>query len=219
MILFFKKLNNSFKLKLKFFYPSRGMTFIELIVVLSIFSVMLSISLFNYRKFQEKVDIKNLANDIALKIVEAQKSATSGKSNSLLTFAGKPSYGVYFNLLTPGNNKNFIYFADLNADKQYNVADAFFCATPASPTSDECLDRITLTKQNTISNIAFFYAGGTSTSINDLMATFTRPDSRATMLSSISPTSTVDFVQITVTSPQGVSARIKLFPSGRIQIN
>ncbi|KKQ07855.1 MAG: hypothetical protein US18_C0006G0001, partial [Parcubacteria group bacterium GW2011_GWB1_36_5] len=51
---------------------NRGMTYVELIVVLSIFAVMSSIVLFNYGEFQAKVDIKNLASDIALKIVEAQ---------------------------------------------------------------------------------------------------------------------------------------------------
>ena len=55
------------------------MTYVELIVVLSIFSVMTSVVLFNYNEFQAKIDIKVLANDIALKIVEAQKSALSGK--------------------------------------------------------------------------------------------------------------------------------------------
>ena len=48
---------------------NRGMTYVELIVVLGIFAVMLSISMFNYKRFQGKVDIKNLANDIALKLV------------------------------------------------------------------------------------------------------------------------------------------------------
>ena len=65
--------------KLKIGNYNRGMTYVELIVVLSIFSIMTSVVLFNYGAFQAKVDIKNLASDIALKIVEAQKSALSGK--------------------------------------------------------------------------------------------------------------------------------------------
>ena len=52
---------------------NKGMTYVELIVVLSIFSIMTSIVLFNYNEFQAKVDIKVLANDIVLNIVEAQK--------------------------------------------------------------------------------------------------------------------------------------------------
>src|SRR3989344_4561547 len=87
-----------------------GMTYVELIVVLSIFSVMTSIALFDYNKFQAKVDIKVLANDIALKIVEAQKSAMSGKIPiQNISSTWKPSYGIYFDL---ADGKNFIYFAN-----------------------------------------------------------------------------------------------------------
>ena len=58
--------------KCKTFPTSNGMTYIELIVVLSIFAVMTSIVLFDYGGFQAKVDIKNLASDVALQIVQAQ---------------------------------------------------------------------------------------------------------------------------------------------------
>ena len=47
---------------------NRGMTYVELIVVLSIFAVLSSVAIFNYGSFQDKVDIKNLGSDIALKI-------------------------------------------------------------------------------------------------------------------------------------------------------
>jgi prepilin-type N-terminal cleavage/methylation domain-containing protein len=57
---------------------TRGMTYVELIVVLSIFSVISTIVIFNYKEFQAKVDIRNLANDVALKIVQAQKNSTTG---------------------------------------------------------------------------------------------------------------------------------------------
>ena len=90
---------------------NKGMTYVELIVVLSIFSIMTSIVLFNYGEFQAKVDIRNLASDIALKIVEAQKSALSGKLPTQATGATwKPSYGVYLNISTP---TEFIYTSNL----------------------------------------------------------------------------------------------------------
>ena len=57
---------------------------------------MTSVVLFNYGEFQAKVDIKNLTSDIALQIVEAQKSALWGVALSSSAFASKPSYGVYF---------------------------------------------------------------------------------------------------------------------------
>ena len=119
--------------KCKTFPTSNGMTYVELIVVLSIFAVLSTVVIFNYGDFQAKVDIKNLASDIALKAVEAQKSSLNG----VLPLAGynpatwKPSYGVYFDMNAP---KQFIYFVDLNNSGDYQT--------------NELLDTISITKNN-----------------------------------------------------------------------
>ncbi|KKP85723.1 hypothetical protein A3B84_00385 [Candidatus Nomurabacteria bacterium RIFCSPHIGHO2_02_FULL_35_13] len=198
---------------------NRGMTYVELIVVLSIFSVMTSVILFNYNAFQAKVDIKVLANDIAIKIVEAQKSALSGKL-SLRTHGAisdwKPSYGVYFDLSTSDSKKKFVYFTDSNQDKDY---------APSCPgvdnTEDECIDEITITKNNFISDFTVFYENDSSAVSlnNDLTITFTRPDSGVIIKSTMPFVFTVSYVQITISSVSGITAKIKIYPSGRIQIN
>src|SRR3989344_2489263 len=95
---------------------NKGMSYVELIVVLSIFSAMSSVVLFNYGEFQAKIDIKNLASDIALKVVEAQKSSLPGKLPPLAQqvlipspSAWKPSYGLYMD--QAADDKSFIYFS------------------------------------------------------------------------------------------------------------
>lgn len=193
------------------------MTYVELIVVLSIFSVMTSIVLFNYGKFQEKVDIKNLSNDIALKIVEAQKSALSGQLPLQSYGPGwKPSYGVYFDLSGSGSNKSFAFFTDL--DQSRNYTDSSFCPSPGS--SGECLEKINITKANRISDITVFYQDGTSaTVLTNLSLTFTRPNSAAIVSSNGTALPNVSYVQITIASPSLITARIKAYSSGRIQIN
>src|SRR3989344_3755613 len=192
---------------------NRGMTYVELIVVLGIFSVMLSIAIFNYKKFQAKVDIKNLANDIALKLVEAQKFSISGKWNSAASASWKPAYGLYFNVAT---STKFVYFADLD---NLNDCNAPQCTPPNYSIGGEVLDIINITKGNTISAIQS-YVGATPTTIaNPLSVSFKRPDSRAFFKSNGVLLTGFDYVQVTVTSPQTVTARIKFYPSGRIQIN
>ncbi len=197
---------------------SRGMSYIELIVVLSIFSAMSAIVLFNYSDFQTKVDIKNLASDIALKVVEGQKSSLSGKlpplAQQVLTDSTwKPSYGVYINPTT--DNKSFTYFVDLKNPVQNNFYDASIC-----PGSGECLDNITITKGNYISRLDVFYQGSpTPNPISDLTVSFVRPNSGAIIKSSTTFSSVVSFVQITITSPKLISSVIKIYPSGRIQVN
>ena len=178
---------------------NRGMSYVELIVVLSIFSVMTSVVMFNYGDFQAKVDIKNLASDIALKIVEAQKSSLSGKLPTSPPAGWKPAYGVYF---TVSPSTSFIYFADLNNDKMYN---------------ETSLDTISITKNNVIDKIEKCNGSTCSAINNPLALTFQRPDSRANF-DGASITGS-EYVQITIKSPKLNTATIKVYPSGRIQIN
>ena len=193
------------------------MSYIELIVVLSIFSVISSVVVFNYGDFQAKVDVKNLASDIALKIVEAQKSSLSGSLPPLaqqmqIGPTWKPSYGVYFNLASANpDNKSFIYFSDLNNNAIFDGSDC---------TAVECLNKITITKNNSISRLDVFYQGDTIPhSLNDLTITFFRPNSGATIRSSTSFVLPISYVQITLASPKSPIAIIKLYPSGRVQTN
>lgn len=179
------------------------MTYVELIVVLSIFAILSGVMIFNYGDFQTRIDIKNLASDIALKVVEAQKSSLSG----LLPTGGgydvnwKPAYGVYFNMSLP---KQFIYFVDLNNLNGYD--------------SGEALNTISITKNYSISRIDS-YLGSIPTAISaPLSVTFTRPDSSAVFRLSGSLL-TADYVQITIASQSGITALIKLYPSGRVQVD
>ena len=195
-----------------------GMTYVELIVVLSIFSAMSSVILFNYNKFQDKVDIKNLANEIAIKVVEAQKSAFAGKLPPAGSYSStwKPSYGVYFNLLSPGSNKAFIYFTDLNQSGDYT--DLLFCPTPG--TGEECLDKISITKGNIITELKVFYQDSmiTPTTANDLSINFTRPNTGATIRSTTGFSSVVSYVELALSSQDGVTAKVRIYVSGRMEI-
>lgn len=190
---------------------NQGMTYVELIVVLSIFSVMSSIVIFNYGEFQAKVDMKNLANDVALKIVEAQKSALSGILPSVAPYITpwKPSYGLYFNL--NNDNKSFIYFTDLNNNNIFDTGDC----------SGECLSKFSITKEHFISRIDS-YTGSVATNIASFPFTivFKRPDSSAIFGDPNGVSlSGFDYIQLTLKSPRNDSAQVKIYPSGRIQIN
>src|SRR3989338_901529 len=185
-----------------------GMSYVELIVVLSIFSAMSSIVMFNYGGFQAKVDIKNLASDIALQIVQAQKSSLSGllPTQAPNVSPWKPSYGTYFDL---SNNKSFIYFADFNNLNGYEAGEA--------------LNTINIQKNNYIFGIdrCNGVACVPSVPISPLSIIFKRTDSGAIFKDSSGTTLTnnFDYIQITIKSPQSMTAVIKLYPSGRVQIN
>lgn len=196
------------------------MTYVELIVVLSIFAVLSTVSIYNYGDFQRKVDIKNLGSDIALKILEAQKSSISGllPAQTPTTYPWKPSFGVYLSSAsTPdakgADNKDFIYFADLNNNNLFDDSDCL----------GECINKITITKNSYISKLEALTnctSGGVPTLLPDVSIAFRRPDSSALITSSGAalPSGTA-CAQVTVSSPKGDTVLIKLYPSGRIEVD
>lgn len=186
---------------------NRGMTYVELIVVLSIFSIMSAVSLFSYRGFQAKINIKNLTTDIAMQIVGAQKNAIAGKLSTssfadIIGNPGKPSYGVHFDLM---HKEEFIYFADFLNDGIYDSV-------------DEGLDTIQITKGNHISELKV--EGSTNcSSVTNLDIVFKRPDSSALVSANGIDCDIFSKVIITVSSLDEVAkSNIEVYPSGRIEI-
>jgi prepilin-type N-terminal cleavage/methylation domain-containing protein len=197
----------------------RGMTYVELIVVLSIFAVFAGTAVFNYKDFQAKVDIRNLSNQIALKVVQSQKDALAGRLPPSGQAPGvdpwKPSYGMYFEITSGASSTVFHSFVDLNQDKQMNPP---INICPGS----ECLEEINITKGNYISEIKRYNAGsGIGNAISgDLSITFTRPDSGATfnLNGIILEGEGIEFFEIIIMSPAGASTSINVYPSGRVEI-
>jgi len=209
------KLNKNIKM-------NRGMSYVELIVVLSIFALLSSVAVYNYGNFQTNVDIKNLASDIASKIVEAQKSSLNGAlpTKSGYDSSWKPSYGVYFDVTS--DPKSFVYFTDLGVwdGNNNNTQNSLFDGSFVDCTG-ECLDKIAITKGNKISRIDKC-TGDTcppidSDSISSLAVLFKRPDSSAIFTGA--DVSGSEYIKITIESPKGATAFIKIYPSGRIQVN
>jgi type II secretory pathway pseudopilin PulG len=203
MMIYFKKL--------KLAKLNRGMTYVELIVVLGIFAMMTSIAMFNHGAFQSKVDIRNLASDIALKIVEAQRDAVGGKLPTSPTQPDtwKPSYGVYFNR---ADNKTFYRFVDLDiANKEFDIP------LSGCPVGSECIEQVQIGKGNYVSDIAFVGSG--CNTINTLHATFTRPNLTPTIVTNDVANCAYSGVEIKVLSPKGDTSTIVINTSGRIEIN
>ena len=53
----------------------QGFTIVELIFVIIIFGILSSMTFFDFRTFNARVSFDNLTQDVALKIVQAQKNA------------------------------------------------------------------------------------------------------------------------------------------------
>ena len=216
-----KKILN-FKLKIRKY--NQGMTLLELMVVLGIFGLLSLVSIFNYNGLQNSIHITDLSNDIALQVVQAQNASLSGRlpvatqqSNEITNW--KPSYGVYFSSTSSADikgadNKDFIYFTDLNQNQIYDSAGG--CSLPLV---GECISKYTITNNDSISSIKVF-VGSTPTTETNLTITFARPNSGAVFYDmNGSKISTLSYAEITITNNSGTSSTIDLYPSGRVQIN
>ena len=180
----FKKLEAKSKKQKAF---SSGFTFMELIFVISIFGIMAGIVLFGFRTFGDKAALDNLAQDIALEIVGAQKAAISGVSTTALPGfvpGTVPSYGVYFsdNSTDTVNplNKQFTYFADNPPQNKLYDTSVLPCGTSGL----ECISTTAITTGEYISNICYDTASSSVPNCVDSGSahiTFIRPFPDATM--------------------------------------
>lgn len=168
----------------------KGFTLIEFIVIISIFSIMASVALFNFNGFRSNIALGNLANDIGLTIRQAQVfgwanqsgTSTSGivlKGNDPLS--GNPvrfSDGVYFTLDNP---KEIVLYK-----KNTTLTPPYF----VDNVTDRVVDTVRVSGPNSISGI---YAannkadllidsdglGGSAAPLHEISVAFSRPKPEA----------------------------------------
>ncbi|MCU0660369.1 MAG: type II secretion system GspH family protein [Candidatus Pacebacteria bacterium] len=189
------------------------MTFIELVVVIGIFATIAGVVLFNFTGFSTNISVDNLAQDIALRIKNAQTESISGKFAPGFTTPLVPSYGVHFDSTTPSM---FTYFADLDNDGLLTGVSA--CGTPGA----ECLEQISIQSGDRIQALCVNEQSGfpnCGIPINDVSVTFKRPfpDAIVSTLSLPNRTSISD-VQIKIVSAKGKEKIITVWPTGQISV-
>jgi type II secretory pathway pseudopilin PulG len=203
-----------------------GMSYVELIVVLSIFSIVTGTVIFNYQSFQAKVDLKSLVNDVALKFVEAQKNSAGGKipvgkiilQSPPLPVAWKPSYGLFFHIedVDHVGPKAFYYFTDLDQNKKFNE-EIFECPF------GECIEKFIIQNDYYLDHIRVYSKDGSFEDVKSpgLSLTYTRPDFVLTVQKSTEnqPMVNVDYVEIALIIPEILfTSKIQVYSSGRIEI-
>lgn len=129
-----------------------GFALVELLVAISIITILSISLLFQQNKFDSSVQITNVAQEIKTVIQEAQRYGTS----SLIGNTGDSDpYGVHF---VSGNN-TFVLFRDSGGDGGY--------------TPGEEIEEYTISGNTVISQVCIGPSGGCGGS---LTITFTRPD-------------------------------------------
>ena len=140
---------------------TRGFTVIELLVTFSIYVIISTVVIANYREYSTNAVSANAPEDIVLALRQAQVYGAGGKGCGA-SFDCR--YGVVFTT-TPGSENGFTIYTDSNDNKVYDIPATEKIETikwkdPSIITKVECLSYI---------------GGDTTCSSNILNITFKRP--------------------------------------------
>lgn len=221
-------LKNKKQFKNSFFH--RGVTLVELIVVIGIFSVVSSVLIFNYSDFSTNVSVRNLSQEVALSIRKAQTYATSvrGIDNINTSSRDYPAYGVSFSLSPSSgqfepNSKSFILFADIpdvpggTPNKRYDSNGS--CGTPGN--GGECIENFSIETFDSIVEVCTDATGCISAGSFDI--TFRRPTPDAIICYKLSSadacqTSSISYIDIVLQSAKGLRRSVSVWNTGQISV-
>ena len=104
------------------FFKKKGFTLIELMVVMSIATIMMAVLIFQQNKWSDQLSVNTQAYEMVLMIRQAQiyslgvREDTGGTGDKF-----NVGYGIYMN---QGNANQYIYFADRDGDQKYDSGEA-----------------------------------------------------------------------------------------------
>jgi len=201
----------------------KGFTLLEMLVVLSISTIIIGIVLFNYRDADSSLIMRNLAYEVSLTIRQAQTYGLGVRDSGVGNNAFDVAYGVQFAGSGAGADANdtFYLFADIynngaNRARLCNQTDSDNPCT--SQAAEEVLEALSLTRQITFSSIV-----GNSTTSNPvplrsdqyLNITFKRPNPDATI--NLDGEDMND-VTITLIGPNGSKVDVYVNTAGQISV-
>jgi prepilin-type N-terminal cleavage/methylation domain-containing protein len=194
---------------------SKGFTLVELLVSISIVSIILTVIVLNQSAYTDSAALTNLADEISSTISQAQFYGIAVKEVSTGSNTFNASYGLTFSLLGPGSNTAYIYFADLDADTVYTGN--WSCDT------SECLEKVDVIRGNIIDQICVVRTSGSDQcdSAKRVDISFARPNTEAQIKlfnSSGQPLAEPNLkgVRIELKSPRGSVRSVTVYTTGQV---
>lgn len=204
----------------------KGFTLLEFIVVISIFSILSSVVLFNYNSYTRNIELSSAVQDMALQVKDAQTSALNGRfpvlradQNIPISF-WQPAYGLLFSRDDP---TTIAMFYDYNSN---DLPDPVTTSTGTSlknnfcgATGTECLSYLSLSKGEYISKIYADAGGIAGQCTQSVSIVFRRPfpDAivRFNVIEGVNVAAPIGSTHIQITGPSG-SRFINISPIGQI---
>lgn len=197
----------------------KGLTLIEMIVVVAIFAILTMIIVFNYGEFNSRTVVTNTAYEIALTAREAQTFGLGVRGiESSGDIAFDRAYGIFVDLESdsaPGDaTKELILFADTEVDDNFCKSGSSHCTCA----DDECIEKLELGYGLTISN-AQLLNGGSCNTQKQIAVSFKRPNPDAVIKNQEEQNAVeYDYAVLTIESPKGTKMYVVLSESGQISV-
>lgn len=195
-----------------------GFTLAEMLVSLGIVTAMLTVVIFNQQKYTDGVALSNLADEISLRLFEAQAYGSGVRELSIGSGEFDISYGYSFSL--EDSTTDYIFFADLDADQQYDGD--WTCATGPGL---ECLEKVSISNGNIIEEVCVLRsAGGDICNPERVDINFIRPKTEAKLTfystgGGIFAPANIIGAEIKLESPKGAMRSVIVYTSGQISAN
>lgn len=97
-----------------------GFSLIEMLITISVMGIIAGTVFVQRSSFSESISLKNVAQEIAVAIRQAQVYGVSSRGSNLGDDFDEFSYGVYFNL---SNEQSFLMYRDTRGNRGYQPAD------------------------------------------------------------------------------------------------
>lgn len=195
---------------------NRGFTLVELMVVLTIVTIITMVVLTSQSSFNKTLILANTSYDIALTLRSAQTYGISGRAIGGTVNAG---YGLHFQ---NGATGTFVFFADIFPAASCDAPDCKPGNKVYENVSDAIVQSYALGNGMTISDFCAKSGGSwscaSSGGITSLDIVFARPnpDSFMSVNGLYSVAFPVTAACLTISSPQGGSQYISVMASGQI---
>ncbi|MDP1624896.1 MAG: prepilin-type N-terminal cleavage/methylation domain-containing protein [bacterium] len=182
----------------------KGFTLVELLVSISIFTVITSVAVFNHAQFNGSVLLTNLAYEIALSVRQAQFYGITVRQSTVMPGAFDSGYGIRFDL-GESVTRYSLYEDRLPQNHVYDGA-------------GELLESFQIQKGNRISKILVTSGSGSPVTANIVDISFIRPNPDTYITVGGNTSIFYSKAEICVSSPQGSSRIIVVEATGQISV-
>lgn len=190
-------------------------------VSISIGVLILTTVLMGQSTYNDGAALKALVNDASLTLRQSQVYGISVKEFTTGSENFGVAYGLEFNTTSTGSNNAYIYFGDKGSPKNGIYDSGWLCPTGGT---SECIEKVILSRGNTISQMCRVYLNNTSTcDVARADITFLRPATEAKVQlynssGSALTSPTIKGVKIVFSSPKGALRNMTVYTTGQISV-